>query len=157
MKIFIILFLIATLSSCQSRRAREFNVLLDSTEQRVFWVLSADDTEQSRLRALVDQKPDRALSLGRKQARELTAIISELDRTNVNEIPDANHLKKCSFDYYEALLRLKQVDILEAELMRITLQNDTARARKAANDISDLIRKRIRSSYCFLSLMFSPL
>ena len=143
MKYLITILLIATFFSCQSGRAREYNSLLDSTDRKVFRILVADSLESNRLKALVARKPDVAFSIGKKQANRLKSIIQEVDHKNVMGIDDADRLKKSTINYYKTILSLKELDILEAQLMTITLQKDTAKAKKAAMDISDLPRKRL--------------
>jgi len=143
MKYFITILFIPIFVSCQSGRAREYNSLLDSTDRKVFRVLVADSLESNRLEALVARKPELALSIGKKQASRLESIIQEVDHTNVMGIDDADRLKKSTTSYYKNILSLKELDILEAQLMTITLQKDTAKAKKAAMDISDLPRKRL--------------
>ena len=143
MKYLVFILFLATLCSCKSQKAHDFNTLLDSAERKVFRILVADSMESSRLKALIAKKPALALSIGQKQHLELSKVIKEIDRTDVGDLQDGKPLKEASIKYYEALLKLKDIDILEAQLMAITLQGDTARAKKAQTDISNLAYKRL--------------
>lgn len=142
LKFFSVILCIGILFSCQYRKAKEFDILLDLTEQKVQHIL-ADSIEQKRLEALVDQKPDVALFITEKQTKDLTTLIEKIDEQDVSDIPDANLLKDMVADYYKELRRMKELDVLDAQLMALTLQSDTAKATKAQMEITKLRGKRL--------------
>lgn len=125
------------LVSCQPRKAKEFDVFLDSTERKVYRILVGDSTDDMRLTALIENKPDVAFSIGKRQANELSGVIREIERADVNDIKEAKELKQASIQYYQGLLDLKNVDILEAERMKAGM------ARKAESDTFSFPRKRL--------------
>lgn len=127
------------LVSCQPRKAKEFDVFLDSTERKVYRILVGDSADDMRLKALIENRPDLAFSIGKRQADELSGVIREIERADVNDIKEAKELKQASIQYYQGLLDLKNVDILEAELMKAGM----AKARKAESDTLSFPRKRL--------------
>ncbi|UZT97922.1 hypothetical protein ODZ84_22595 [Chryseobacterium fluminis] len=144
MKYLISSFLIPLLLSCQSGEARSFERLLDSTEQKSLRILISDGQEKKRLEALVRNRPDIALSIGKQQTTELAGLIHEIEKADVSGVQNADMLKKNILDYYKGLLQLKNLDLAEAELMVISLGKDTAIARKATINISNLPAKRLQ-------------
>lgn len=143
MKYVVALLLISTLFSCQSRRAKDFKTMLDSTDRKVFHILIDKNVEDKRLEALIDKKPAIALALGKQQATELREVINEIDGIDVDDLPGAIPLKNSTTSYYRSLLHLKEVDVHEAELMSIMQLSDTANAKKAQEDMLDLARTRV--------------
>ena len=80
--------------------------------------------------ALIARKSNIALSIAKKQASELSDVIQEIENTDVREIGDADSLKKSTTNYDKTIFQLKELDILEAQLMAVTLQNDTEKRKK---------------------------
>ena len=140
MKYITLIIFLVSLVSCQFRRAREFKVFLDSAERKVYRTLVGDSLEDIRLKALIEMKSDEAFFIGKRQANELSNVIKEIENTDVNDIKEAKALKLAVINYYQGLLDLKNVDILEAELMRA----DKEKARKAEIETFNLPRKRLQ-------------
>ncbi|WP_374163623.1 hypothetical protein [Arcticibacter sp. MXS-1] len=140
MKYITVMIFLTSLVSCQSRKAREFDAFLDSTERKVYRTLVGDSLEDIRLKALIEMKPNEALSVGKRQANELSNVIKEIENSDVSDIKEAKALKQAAINYYLGLLDLKKVDIQEAELMRAHQEN----ARKAEQDSFNLPRKRLQ-------------
>lgn len=143
MKYFIALLIIITAASCRSRKANDFNNFLDSAERKAYRILVADSIEIRRLDALVDKRPQIALSLAKEQAAGLNKLIDTIGQFNIDGIKDAAPLKKNAIDYYKALLRLKDMDMQEAEAIAITIHNDTAKVKKPEVDMLAFTRKRV--------------
>lgn len=144
MKYLLVLMFVISLVSCRSGEARKFYTLLDSTEKKVFRILVADSAEKQRLIALVDKQPETASALAKQQVAELSRVINELERVNVNHIKDATPLKLNTVNSYKGMLQLKEADVIEAQLLALTLKDDVKQKEKATSGTVDLIRKRLK-------------
>jgi hypothetical protein len=143
MKYLFALLFISTLFSCQSRKAQNYLSLLDSTDRKIFRILIDKQVEDKRLEALIADKPDLALSLAKQQVDSLKTEIAKVESLHIDHLPDALPLKKSVRDYYNTVLRLKEVDIMEAQLLSGTLSKDTIKAQKAQSELINLARKRL--------------
>lgn len=143
MRYLLTLIVILILSSCGSGKARKFDELLDSTKREVFRILVADSTESRRLQALIDNNPAQALQIGKRQAAGLEAAIEKINQTDISALNDAYQLKITTVKYYQGLLKLKNLDVEEAELMAIQLNQGRSRSLKASTEIAGLVRKRL--------------
>lgn len=131
------------LSSCQSKQAVHLQNVIDSTDKKVYQVLNADSIEGARLRAFIDKQFPLALEIGRNQVGEITTDIKSVNDIDVQHLSEAEPYKNYSIEYYKALLKLKELDVLESNLMLTMLKNDTSQVRLAADQFDSLPRKRV--------------
>ncbi|SER26942.1 hypothetical protein [Pedobacter rhizosphaerae] len=144
MKYLFALLFISTLFSCQSRKAQKYATLLDSTERKVFHILIDKNVEDKRLEALIAKKPDLALALAKKQANALKEVVATMAKADVDDLQNAKPLKLITTDYYKSILRLKEMDIQEAQLMSISLERDHTKAQKAQEEAFELARRKLK-------------
>ncbi|WP_207421158.1 hypothetical protein [Desertivirga brevis] len=52
-------------------------------------------------------------------------------------------LRESTIKYYQGLLRLKKIDILEAQMEALRLEVNSGSREKTINDIANLARKRL--------------
>ncbi len=144
MKKLIFIFIIATLSCCNSGEARSFEKVLDSADKKSFRILVSDDLEEKRLQALVDKKPDVATSIAKKQIKELTALIDDIAKKDVSGLEGGVVLQEKALNYYRGYLQLKKVDLNEAELMTISMGEDTTMVTTAVSNMSHVPFNRMK-------------
>ncbi|WP_316829253.1 hypothetical protein [Pedobacter aquatilis] len=143
MKFCFLLLLATTLFSCQSKKAKEYITLLDSTERKVFHILIDKNTEDKRLEALIAEKPDSAIFYGNKQANELNKVLRDMEKAQLNNLPDGEALKKSTVAYYKVVAQMKDLDLQEARLMVVQSNGDKTKSKEAQNAIFNMARKRV--------------
>lgn len=117
MKYLFFILTIISLQYCHPNQSRKFDLFLDSIENKAVSTLISDGSEKKRLKALVEERPAEAISITHRQVTALTELIENIKNTDVRGIKDAEILKLKTVAYYEALLAIKKIDLVEAELM----------------------------------------
>lgn len=125
--LFITVFLLITMSSCQSSEAIHFKESLDKSERQAFnIILGKEGSGEKKLEYLEKDDYKNAILQVEQQAKEFDMLIDNIKKLSTEGISKGEPLKNASLAYYTSLKELHFYDKKEIEQQALlrTLKDD---------------------------------
>jgi len=117
----ILLALLLSLISCQSKKAAHLNTVLVSAERAVFnMMVGKNGLNEKKLKFVIDGDFKCALQMVDEKERSFNQIIKKINAAETSDIKYGNALKKAAISYYETIKQLEISDRQEITIQQLS-------------------------------------
>ena len=141
----LLVLLILSLISCQSKKAAHLNTVLGSAERAVFNIMvGKNGLNEKKLKCVIDGDFKCALQMVDEEEQAFNKIINNINAAETNDIKYGNALKKAAVSYYKAVKQLEVFDRHEIIVQQQSQKANTEQLRdNATTKLGQLLNSRL--------------